>query len=84
MLQRVLLDEALEMLFQRAGHFGRATRALAIHQAVHPLVGKAVDPFAEGGIGKVQRVGDRLETLPFDDVTDGLGTAEDPSFFRLF
>ena len=84
MLQGVLLDQTMEVLFQFACHFGRSTRARAIHQAVHPLVGKAVDPFAEGGVGKVQRVGDRLETLPFDDVAHGLGTAEDPSFFRLF
>ena len=32
---------------------------------------------------KGQRVGDRWEPLPCDDVAYGLGTAEDPSFFRL-
>src|SRR4030095_15730143 len=83
-LQGVLLDEALEVVFPRAGHLGRATRARAIHQAVHPLVGKAVDPFAKSGIGKVQRVGDRLEPLPFDHVAYGLGRAEYRSLFRLF
>jgi hypothetical protein len=81
--QGVLLNQPLEVLFQLAGHCGRSTRALAVHQAVHPLVGKAVDPCAEGGRGKVQRVGNRLETLPFDDVADSLGTAEDPGFFGL-
>jgi hypothetical protein len=79
-----LIDQTMEVLFQLACHVGRAPRARAIHQAVHSLVGKAVDPFAEGGIGKVQRVGDRLETLSFDDVAYGLGTAEDPGFFCLF
>ena len=83
MLQGVLLDEALEVPFQRGGHFGRSTRARAIHQAVYPLVGQAVDPCAEGGRGKGQRVGDRLEPLPVDDVAYGLSTAEDPSCLRL-
>ena len=30
MLERVLIDEAVEVLFQRAGDFGGATRARAI------------------------------------------------------
>ncbi len=64
MLQGVLVDEAIEVLFQRAGDFGRSTGAGAIHQALRALVGKAMDPFAQGGIGKVQRVGDGLEAWP--------------------
>jgi hypothetical protein len=83
-LQGGLIDQTMAGLCQLAGHFGRSTRARAIHPAVHPLVGKAVDPLAEGGIGKMPRVGDRVETLPFDDVAYGLGTAAAPSFLRLF
>jgi hypothetical protein len=83
-LQRVLIDEAIEMCFQRAGDFGRSTGARAIYQTLGALVGKAVDPFPQGRIGKVQRVGDGLEALPGDDVAHGLGTAEDPGLFRLF
>ena len=84
MLQRVLIDEAIEMLFQRAGDFGWSSGARAIHQPLGPLVGKAVDPFPQGRIGKMQRVGDRLEALSFDDIAYRLGTAEDSSLFRLF
>ena len=84
MLEGVLLDEAIEVLFQLARDFGRSTGARAIYQARHALVGKAVAPFAESGIGKVERVGGSLEALAFDDLAHGLGTAEYPGFFRLF
>ena len=84
MLQGVLVDEAIEVLLQLARDFGRATRARAITQALDTLVREAMDPLAQGGIGKVQRVGDRLEALSFDDLAHGLGTAKDTSLFRLF
>jgi hypothetical protein len=83
-LQGVLIDQAIAVLFQRARDFGWATRARAIHEAMDPLVGKAVDPLAEGGIGEVQRLRDRLETLALNDIAHGLGTAKDAGFFRLF
>jgi hypothetical protein len=77
-LERVVVDEAIAVVRQLAGRFGRATRAGAIGEALSPLVGKARDPFAQRGIGKVQCIRDRLETLAFDDFTHGLGTAKDP------
>ena len=83
MLQRVLIDEAIEVLFQVAGHFGRSTGAGTIEQALGALVGKAIDPFAEGGIGKGEGVRDGLQALAFDDLAHGLGTAEDAGFFGL-
>jgi hypothetical protein len=83
-LERVLVDEAIEAVRQRAGHFGGATRAGAIHEALHPMVGKAMDPFAQRRIGKMERVRDRLEAVPFDDFAYGLGTPEHPSLFGLF
>ena len=83
-LEGVLVDEPIEVVGQLAGHFGRATGARAIHQALDPLVGEAMDPLAQRRIGKVQRVGDGLEALPFDDVAHSLGTAEDASLFGLF
>jgi hypothetical protein len=83
MLEGVLVDESIEVLFQRAGHFGWATRARAIEQALDPLVGEAMDPLAQGGIGKVQRVGHRLEAAPLDDVAHGLGTAKNARLLRL-
>ena len=84
MLQGVLIDEAIEVVLQLARHFGRSTRAGAIHQAWRALVGKALDPLAQRGIGKGQRVRDGLEALAFDDFTHGLGSAKDPRLFRLF
>ena len=41
MLQGVLLDETLEVLFQLAGDFGGAPRARTIHQALGTMLGKA-------------------------------------------
>jgi hypothetical protein len=72
-----LIDEALEVLFPRAHDFGRSTGARAVDQAQRALVGKALAPLAQGGIGNLERVGDGVEALPFDDGAHGLGTAED-------
>ena len=84
MLEGVLIDQAIEVLFQLTGDFGWSPGAWAIHKPLRALAGKAVDPFPQGRIGKVQRVGDRLEALPCDDGTYGLGPAEDTRLFRLF
>jgi hypothetical protein len=84
MLDRVFVHKTIEVVRQRAGHFGRATGARAVGEALHPLVGKAMHPLAQRGIGQVERVGDGLEALPFDDVAHGLGTAENTRLFGLF
>jgi hypothetical protein len=83
MLQGVLIDEAIEVLFQLARDFRRSSRARAIDQALDPLAGKTIDPLAESGIGKGEGVRDGLQTLPFHDVAHGLGTAKDARFFGL-
>jgi hypothetical protein len=82
-LERVLVDETIEVLLQRASDFGWSTGARAIHQPLRALVGKAMDPLAQGSIRKLERVGDGLEALAFDDGADGLGTAEDTRLFGL-
>ena len=64
MLQRVLIDKTIEVLFQCADHCGRAPEAGVVGEALHPLLGKAMDPFAQRGIGKVERVRDRLQAMP--------------------
>ena len=79
-LQGVLIDEAIEMLFQCTRHFGRSTGTGTIEQASGALIGKAMDPLAEGGIGKGEGVRDGLQALAFDDLAHGLGTAEDAGF----
>ena len=83
MLQRVLIDEAIEVLFQRARDFWWSPRARAIDQALDSLAGKTIDPLAESGIGKGEGVRDGLQALAFDDGAHGLGTAEDAGLFGL-
>ena len=82
-LEWVLVEEASKVVRQGTRHLRRATRARPVGEALHPLVSKAMDPFTERGIGKVQRVRDGLEALPSDDITDGLGAPEDTGFLRL-
>jgi hypothetical protein len=82
-LQGVLINEAIEVLCQLARDFGRSPGAWAVNEALCALVGKAMDPLAQGGIGEGQRLRDRLEALAFDDVAYRLGTAEDARFLRL-
>src|SRR5215510_5076005 len=82
-LEGVLVDEPIEVVRQLAGYFAGAPGAGAIRQALDPLVGEAMDPLAQCRIGKVQRVGHRLEAVPVDDFAHGLGTAEDPGLLGL-
>jgi hypothetical protein len=58
--QGVLIGETIEMLFQLTRHFGWATGARAVDEALRTCMGKAMHPFAEGRIGKREGVGDRL------------------------
>ena len=83
-LQGVLINETIEVSFQFTGHFGRSPGAGTIAQALGALVGKAIDPLAEGGIGQRERIGDGVQAGPFDDFTDRLSATEDPRLFRLF
>jgi hypothetical protein len=82
-LQGVLIDEAIEVLFQRARDFGRATGARAIPQALGPLLRKALHPFSESGIGQVEGRGDGVDLLTCHDLTDGLRPAKDPRLLGL-
>ncbi len=77
MLQGVLVDEAIEVLFQCAGDFGGTPGAWAIHESLRALGGKTMDPFAQRGLGKVERSGDGWEALPCHDGADRLGATED-------
>jgi hypothetical protein len=82
-LERVLIDEAIEMLFQLAGDFGWSTGARSIQQALGPLLRKALHPFSEGGIGHVEGRGDGVDMVAGHDLTDGLRPAKDASLLGL-
>ena len=84
MLEGVFVHEAVEVLGQCAGDFCGSTRAGAIHQALDTLICEAMDPLAQGGIGKLECVGNGLKALPFHDLAHGLSTAEDAGFCGLF
>jgi hypothetical protein len=81
MLQGVLLDEALKVHFEGTSYFGRAAGARAVDEALSTFMGKAMNPFTEGGIGKRECVGDRLQASAFDDFTDRLGAPKDAGLF---
>jgi hypothetical protein len=49
-LDRVLVDEAIEVHFECRGHCGRSTGARAVDEAPRALVSKAMDPLAQGRI----------------------------------
>jgi hypothetical protein len=83
MLEGVLIDETIQVLFEFTGHFARSTRARAIQQTLCPLIGKALHPFSESGIGKVEGLGDRVDVLARDDLTKGLSPAKDTGLFGL-
>jgi hypothetical protein len=83
-LERVLVDEAIEMMRQGIRHFRRAAGAGTIHQTLDPVMGKAMDPCAQRSIGKVECVGDCLEALPCDDFAYGLSAPKHTGLFRLF
>jgi hypothetical protein len=83
MLQRVLIDEAVEVLFEGACDFARPTGPGAILQALRPLLGKALHPFAEGRSGKVEQHGDGMDVVARDDLTDGLRAAKDARLLGL-
>lgn len=84
MLERVLIDEAVEMLCECAGDFARSPRTRPIHQACHAGVGKALHPFAEGRVGKVEGRRDSADVVASDHRTDSLCTAKDTGLFGLF
>ena len=51
-LERGLIAQAVEGLFQCTGAFGRATRARPSVEPLPTFACKALDPFAQGSIGK--------------------------------
>jgi hypothetical protein len=83
MLQGVLIDEAIEVLFECAGDFAWATRARAIQQPLGPLIGKALHPFAQGRIRQTEGGRDGGDVLTRDHRMDGECTAKDTRLLGL-
>ena len=83
MLEGVLIDQAIEVLFQLTRDFGRSPGARAIQQALRPLMGKALHPFAQGGIGQKEGGGDGGDVLTRDHRMDSLCTAKDTRLLGL-
>ena len=77
MREWVWSDETVAGLCECARDLAWSPGTRRIHQACHALVGKALHPLAEGRIGKVAGCGDRMDMVPSDDRTDGLGAAKD-------
>ena len=72
MVQGVLIAEAVEMLFEGTRHFARASRTGAVQQALRSLLGKALHPLAEGGVGKVERRRDGVDVRASHNFTHRL------------
>ena len=83
MLQGVLIDEAIEVLFQLACDFGRSPGAWSIQQALGPLMRKALHPLTQGRIRHVEGGGDGGDVLTRDHRMDGLCTAKDTCLLGL-
>jgi hypothetical protein len=73
----------MEVLCQRAGPVRRATGTRTISQPLDAVVGKAMHPLPQGSIRHLERVGDVLEALSWDDSAYRLDTAKDTCCFGL-
>ena len=83
MLEGVLIDQAIEVLFQRARAFGRSPGARAIQQPLEPLLGKTLYPFAQGSMRQMEGGGDGADVLTCDHRMDRLCTAKDTRLLGL-
>jgi hypothetical protein len=83
MVQGVLIDEVVEVLFEGARHFAWASGPWAVQQAWRPLLGKALHPLAEGGIGKVERRRDGADVRASHHLTHRLRPTKNARLLRL-
>src|SRR2546423_13097384 len=83
MLEGVLIDQAMEVLFQRARDCGRSTGARSIQQALGSLLRKALPPLTQGSMRHVEGGGDGGDRVTRDHRMDGLCTAKAPRLLGL-
>ena len=78
-----LIDQASEGLCQLARDCGRSSGARAIQQALGPLLGKTLPPFAPGSIRHMEGRGDGGDVLTRAHRRDSVGTAKDTGLLGL-
>ena len=83
MLEGVLIEQAIEVLFELARDFGRSTGAWAIQQALGPLLRQALHPFTQSRIRQMEGGGDGGDMVTHDHRMDGLCTAKDTRLLGL-
>ena len=81
MLEGVLIDELVELGFDLAGHFGGSAATGAVQKAAGTFLSKAFHPCSQGGVGQMEGGRDSFDSLPGNDLTDGLSPAKDAGFF---
>ena len=83
MLERVLIDQLVELGFDLAGHVGRSAATGAVEEAAGAFLSKALNPFSQGGVGKMESIRDGFDGVPGGDLTDGLSTAKNTDFLGV-
>ena len=84
MLERVLIDEIVELGFDLVGHLSRSAAAGTVEEAAGAFSSKALHPFSQGGVGEMEGARDGFDGLSSDDLTDGLSAAKDAGFLGVF
>jgi hypothetical protein len=83
MLERVLIDQALELVLKLTGHVGRSAATRAVQEAAGAFLSKALHPLSQSGVGEMEGVRNGFDGLPGDPLTDGLSPAKDAGFLRV-
>jgi hypothetical protein len=78
-----LIAKAVAGLGQGPGHLRGTTGARAIHPTLGALLGKALPPLAQGGIGQGQGRGDAVDVLASNDLTHGWRATKDAGLLGL-
>jgi hypothetical protein len=79
-LKGLLIDKAVEMLFEGAGHFAWSPGTRSIQQTLWPLLRKALHPFSESGIGQVEGRGDGVDMMACQPREASCPPAVDPDW----
>jgi len=81
--QGVLFEKMVDTGFDFMGDGARSTWAEAIQETLGAFLRKALDPFSEGGIGKVEGFPSGFDAVTGPNLPDSLGRAKDAGFLGL-